>query len=368
MRTSHLRRPAIEVSIDVRCLQDAAFRETGIGNYTRGFISRLIESPLSISFLIDKNMGALPAWPQLSRGPIYSYLDMRGGCYISPSFMTHNCMPFALAKLSGNSTICVVHDLIPLRRPFDSRYNNSSLFSGALQLAATSDCIVAVSMTTKTDINSFFQHKGALDIAPEILVVRPESRFVDDTALFRGKVELRKDRSPYRKPYVFFAAADHPRKNLEIALQSAEGLAALGYDVVVGGGVSESTRSRLSSATGSSRVAFTPRLSDPELAEAYVGSEVVIVPSLDEGFSMPVIEALSLGCRVVVSDIEAHREQVQDARYRFDPTDVNDLIDKVGFAAKNGPPEFKGFSPEREFRNLIDRIMALSRTKVATAD
>ena len=38
---------------------------------------------------------------------------------------------------------------------------------------------------------------------------------------------------------------------------------------------------------------------------------------MNEGFSMPVIEALACGSPVVVSDIPAHQELVQDNEYRF---------------------------------------------------
>ena len=49
-------------------------------------------------------------------------------------------------------------------------------------------------------------------------------------------------------------------------------------------------------------------LSEPELQWCYARCEELVVPSKTEGFGLPVAEALSVGCRVVCSDIPALRE------------------------------------------------------------
>lgn len=49
-------------------------------------------------------------------------------------------------------------------------------------------------------------------------------------------------------------------------------------------------------------------VNDPMLAWLYRHAEAVLVPSLAEGFSLPLIEALACDTPVVASDIEVHRE------------------------------------------------------------
>jgi glycosyltransferase involved in cell wall biosynthesis len=49
-------------------------------------------------------------------------------------------------------------------------------------------------------------------------------------------------------------------------------------------------------------------LSDAELARAYASAEVLLAPSLDEGFDLPVAEALANGTPVIATDIPAHRD------------------------------------------------------------
>ena len=48
----------------------------------------------------------------------------------------------------------------------------------------------------------------------------------------------------------------------------------------------------------------------------YLHCEMLVAPSLTEGFGLPVAEGLLAGCRVICSDIPAHRE-IGDGHCRF---------------------------------------------------
>ena len=63
-------------------------------------------------------------------------------------------------------------------------------------------------------------------------------------------------------------------------------------------------------------VCFLEGLSEAELQWCYARCEAVVAPSLTEGFGLPVAEGLLAGCRIVCSDIPAHRE-VGDGLCRF---------------------------------------------------
>jgi glycosyltransferase involved in cell wall biosynthesis len=74
---------------------------------------------------------------------------------------------------------------------------------------------------------------------------------------------------------------------------------------------------RLVSRCGLERsVHFLKGLSEPELQWCYARCEALVAPSRTEGFGLPVAEALLAGCRVICSDIPAHRE-VGDRHCRF---------------------------------------------------
>lgn len=53
------------------------------------------------------------------------------------------------------------------------------------------------------------------------------------------------------------------------------------------------------------------------------------MPSLMEGFGLPVLEAMANKCLVLASDIPAHREIAGDAVSYFNPLDVRDIEKKM---------------------------------------
>ena len=61
---------------------------------------------------------------------------------------------------------------------------------------------------------------------------------------------------------------------------------------------------------------------DADLPAVYSGARLVAVPSLHEGFGLPVLEAMACGAPVVCSNTSSLPEVGGDAARYFDPTDV----------------------------------------------
>ena len=73
------------------------------------------------------------------------------------------------------------------------------------------------------------------------------------------------------------------------------------------------------------------------LAELYVHAAAFVLPSSHEGQPIAVIEALSYGCPVILSNIPAHREmEIESARY-FRAGDVEGLADRMRAVFQNPP-------------------------------
>ncbi len=51
----------------------------------------------------------------------------------------------------------------------------------------------------------------------------------------------------------------------------------------------------------------------------------LVFPSLEEGFGLPLVEAMALGCPVIASDIEVFREIAGDSALYFPALDQNKL-------------------------------------------
>jgi glycosyltransferase involved in cell wall biosynthesis len=74
------------------------------------------------------------------------------------------------------------------------------------------------------------------------------------------------------------------------------------------------------------RLHFLGQLDDDELRRAYQSADVLVMPSLHEGFCVPVIEAMACGLPVIASRSAALPETVGGAGLTFTPNDVEDLV------------------------------------------
>jgi glycosyltransferase involved in cell wall biosynthesis len=66
-----------------------------------------------------------------------------------------------------------------------------------------------------------------------------------------------------------------------------------------------------------------------ELNALYANAQAVVIPSLNEGFSMVSIEAMVRGKPVIASNIPALRERLQDRGYYFPPGDSRGLLKAI---------------------------------------
>lgn len=98
---------------------------------------------------------------------------------------------------------------------------------------------------------------------------------------------------------------------------------------------------------------------DDELPGLYAGAEVLAAPSLDEGFGIPVLEAMASGTPVVASTAGALPEVVGDAALLVDPLDQAGLADALWQVISNG-----GLRERLRSRGLA-RAQALSWQRAA---
>jgi glycosyltransferase involved in cell wall biosynthesis len=93
-----------------------------------------------------------------------------------------------------------------------------------------------------------------------------------------------------------------PHKNVNLLLRSAKKLASHGLKLAVVGGINRKVFHGAELEAGADGVVWLGSISDDELAALLQECLCLAFPSLGEGFGLPPLEAMALGCPVVVSD------------------------------------------------------------------
>lgn len=82
-------------------------------------------------------------------------------------------------------------------------------------------------------------------------------------------------------------------------------------------------------------IVFWGYATDQELKELYKNAELYIFPSLQEGFGLPPLEAISFGVPVVCSNNSSLPEILGDAANYFDGEDEKDMAEKIKSTMEN---------------------------------
>ena len=207
--------------------------------------------------------------------------------------------------------VLTVHDLVPLLFPetmstWSRWYTRATLRS----VVNAADLIVAVSNKTANDLNVLLKVP-----AKRIRVVWTG---VDQVFLSGPEAELP---NPLPEgPYVLFVGTPEPRKNLPRLVVAMEELRSRGFRerlVLAGGG-------------GWGKVQLRPHeaeqigvVSDDHLIGLYAQASCLALPSLYEGFGLPVIEAMAVGTPVVAGNAGALPEISGNAAILVDPYDTS---------------------------------------------
>jgi glycosyltransferase involved in cell wall biosynthesis len=142
------------------------------------------------------------------------------------------------------------------------------------------------------------------------------------------------------RPYVLCVASQTARKNLRALVPAARQLAADGVEVVVAGG----HRPQFAREQGLDALRHLGAVRDALLPGLYAGAEAFALPSLYEGFGLPVLEAMACGTPVVAADATA-------------------LPGTAGGAARLAPPEGEAFAAA--IRDVVGSAAERARLRAA---
>jgi glycosyltransferase involved in cell wall biosynthesis len=145
-------------------------------------------------------------------------------------------------------------------------------------------------------------------------------------------------RAGERGEYILYAGGISPNKNLPTLVRAYARLRPGGVKLVLAGDYQsdgfKSCYGELCALTAELGVAgdvvFPGFVSDQELCDLYSGASVFVMPSFDEGFGLPAVEAMACGAPVIVAKGHALEEVVGTAGLLVDPNDEAGLAGAIG--------------------------------------
>jgi glycosyltransferase involved in cell wall biosynthesis len=207
--------------------------------------------------------------------------------------------------------VVTIHDLAFERWPEDFARVTGLKFRVLARLAARSaERVIVPSRFTADDLCATY------GVDPERVRVIPEA-----AALAAGEVE------PPKGPYILAVGDLRKKKNLGAlveAFAAARRTAGFGHRLVLAG-VDSGEGPRLRALAGNAPVELAGYVDDARLDALIRGAELLVHPSLDEGFGLVLLEAMSRGTPVLAARATALPETGGDAAAYFDPGDPDGL-------------------------------------------
>ena len=290
----------MRIGIDCRKIADF-----GIGTYIRGLLHALAEIG-GEEYVVFGPRDIAPMLPArvehvVVDAPKYSVRELfviGRNARIDLFHAPHYVVPFVRVPF-----VVTIHDLIHLhhRNPLARAYARSMIGRAVRR----SREVITVSQAVRQDIASTFGHGDKISVTPNGV----DPLFRPDGPRGEGR-------------YFLFVGNDKPHKNVDRLVEAARSVDA---HLVLAGGTFERYRQH-------GRVMLAGFVTSRELASLYRGAIALVMPSLEEGFGLPALEAMASGTAVITSNAPALLELTRGAAIHVDANSsaaISDAMTRV---------------------------------------
>jgi glycosyltransferase involved in cell wall biosynthesis len=289
----------MRIGIDARKIADF-----GIGTYIRGLLHALVASGSDdtyVAFAPERLAHRLPAGVEhvVVDAPHYSIYELVAvGRAVDRANLDLFHAPHYVVPFTRVPMVVTIHDLIHLRHPNPlARMYARQMIGRAVNKSRR---VLTVSEAAKREIVAAFGCAG------DHVVVTPNG-----VAAPFGSAAVPDVGADVRRAFLY-VGNDKPHKNVDALVEAFAAMDMAGTSLVLTGAPFERFRSR-------DGVIVTGFVDDDELAALYRRALALVMPSREEGFGLPALEAMACGCAVITSNTAALVEITGDAALHVEP-------------------------------------------------
>ncbi len=281
---------------------------SGVGVYSRALLFGLAQAHPQTRFAFCyRPHRFLRAWTEAL--PHNAHRSLLAGPLLPHRAALFHGLNQRLPKQRLRRTVATFHDLFVLTGEYSTPEFRARFAAQAREAAGCADLLITVSAFTKSQVT------GLLGVPPAKIRV-----------VHHGVRPLSLPDVP-RENIILSVGAIQKRKNLARLVTAFETVGSEWKLVLCGSagfGAAE-IEQRVNASPARERIQITGYLPDDQLAEWYARASLFAFPSLDEGFGMPVLEAMAAGLPVLTSNRSALPEVAGDAAWLVDPERTEDL-------------------------------------------
>jgi glycosyltransferase involved in cell wall biosynthesis len=318
------------------------YNQSGVGSYIAGLLPALVRAGCELVVYVDPR-NPVPGLDRLSLQTVpvssgkYSplaTLEFRRCEQLDKLDLLH--CPFYAAPLMRCPVVVTIHDLIPFLFTIYFWPKQKMVQAGYRVAAKRAAHLIADSHCTATDLQRI------LGVTPDRIstVHLAADRSIFHPSGAENEEMLLRERYRIRKPFVLVSSARNWRtKNLASALLALEIVRkelGITFQTVMYG----STPSEKFEIDGSLSVHHVGYVGSQDLAALFRHAHAFVMPSLYEGFGLPLVEAMSCGCPVIASNRGSLPEIAGCGAHCFDPFDIKGMA-KALCALLRSPEELQ---------------------------
>ncbi|HEY2115311.1 MAG TPA: glycosyltransferase family 1 protein [Candidatus Angelobacter sp.] len=305
------------------------YNKSGVGSYVAGLLPALARAGCELVAYVDPE-NPVPALDELK----LQIVPVRSGKYSPSSSLefrrrekedkleVFHC-PFYATPLLKCPVVVTIHDLIPFLFPIYPWWKQKIVQAGYRRTARRAAHIIADSLATANDV-----HK-VLDVPQKRIStvhLAADGEMFHPCADVREREQLR-NKFGIEPPYVVVPGAGNWRtKNLKSALEAlviARKDTGIEFQAVIFGAAEALNVPGIREPAHNLNLIQTGYVETVELAGLFRHAHALVMPSLYEGFGLPLVEAMSCGCPVITSDRGSLPEIAGAGGQCFDPFNIS---------------------------------------------